>query len=69
MADTVVDNSQAIKDPGQRTDDSDLICPQIALTVTEAHSFDARHSNFNFIEGGQTNIFSKTTNTYINIRA
>jgi len=66
-ADKVVDNSQAIRDPGQPTDDGDLICPQIALTVTEAHNFDARHGTF--IQGGQTNVFSKTTNTYINTRA
>jgi len=62
-ADTVADNLQMIADPGRRTDDGDLICPQIALNVTEAHNFDARHGNFNFIHGGQTNVFSKTTNT------
>ena len=70
-ADTVADNLQVIADPGQQTDDDGLICPQIALNVTEVHNFDARHGNFNFIHGGQTNVFSKTTNTvtYINARA
>ena len=70
-ADTVADNLQVIGGPGQRMDDGDLICPQIALNVTEAHNFDARHGNFNFIHGSQTNVFSKTTNTvtYINARA
>ena len=63
---------QAIGDSGQRTDDGDLICggrPHTTLNVTEAHHVDA--SNSTFIQGGQTNVFSKTTNTvtYINTRA
>ena len=66
-ADTVVHNAQAIRDPSQRTDDGDLIYPQTTLNVTEAHNFDASHSTF--IQGNQTNVFSKTTNTYINTRA
>ena len=68
-ADIFVDNPQAIRDPGQRTDDSDLICPQTTLNVTEAHHVDASHSTFIDIQGNQTNVFSKTTNTYINTRA
>ena len=63
---------QAIGDPGQRTDHGDLIYgsrPQTTLNVTEAHHVDA--SNSTFIQGNQTNVFSKTTNTvtYINTRA
>ena len=65
-ANTVVDNSQAIRDPGQRTDDSDLICPQTTLNVREAHHVDASHSTFIDIQGNQTNVFAKT---YINTRA
>ena len=70
-ADTVVDNLQAIGDPGRLTD-GDLICgarPQTSLDVTEAPQVVASHSTLNFIQGGQTNVFSKTTNTYINTRA
>ena len=52
-ADTVVDNPQAIRDPGRRADDSGLVCPQTTLNVGEAHHVDASHSTF--IQGNQTN--------------
>ena len=64
---TAIDNLQAIGDPGQRTGDVDLIRPQTTLNITEAHHVDASHGTF--IQGSQTNVFSKTTNTYIYTRA
>ena len=58
------DPSEGI-DEGDNHDSISYGFRQTALNVVEAHLVDASHSNFMQFQGGQTNVFSKTSNTYI----